>query len=128
MILCKSSMILCKMIIFRSKSKFSQWPSALYPNFLFQDQRFFYATFFKVVSIEIPSIFARNERCMTFFVEQVIQKSDVEWKTEMYWLMKDFKSKTLLPPPFSIFETFFLGGFYVFKIIITKLCPVKQER
>ncbi|XP_075249811.1 uncharacterized protein LOC142342384 isoform X2 [Convolutriloba macropyga] len=42
--------------------------------------------------------------------EYVINKADEEWKTEMYWLITEFKGKTILPPPFSIFESVWLIG------------------
>ena len=44
---------------------------------------------------------------------EIVQKADIEWKTEMYWLMKDFESKTFLPPPISIVETFGLWLYFI---------------
>ncbi|XP_063710494.1 transient receptor potential cation channel subfamily M member 1-like isoform X2 [Symsagittifera roscoffensis] len=46
--------------------------------------------------------------------DHVIEKADEEWKTEMYWLNHEFKGKTILPPPFSIFESVWLIGCKLF--------------
>ncbi|XP_075258422.1 uncharacterized protein LOC142350459 [Convolutriloba macropyga] len=35
----------------------------------------------------------------------VQENSEREWKMEMYWLLKDFEAKTILPPPLSLIET-----------------------
>ncbi|XP_063713304.1 transient receptor potential cation channel subfamily M member 1-like isoform X4 [Symsagittifera roscoffensis] len=55
---------------------------------------------------------------------EIVQKADMEWKTEMYWLMKDFKSKTFLPPPISIFETI---GLWLHFVCIERKRPVPTK-
>ena len=57
----------------------------------------------------------------------VQENSEREWKMEMYWLLKDFEEKTILPPPLSLIET----AVQLARVIHRKLVPpslIIQER
>ena len=37
----------------------------------------------------------------------ISENSSTEWKYEMFWMLEEYKKKTFLPPPFSMFERIF---------------------
>ncbi|XP_075247301.1 transient receptor potential cation channel subfamily M member-like 2 isoform X2 [Convolutriloba macropyga] len=51
--------------------------------------------------------------------EVVAENSTIEWKNEMFLLCQEYSDKPVLPPPLSIFETFYL--------FFTELCCKKSD-
>ena len=51
--------------------------------------------------------------------EVVAENSTIEWKNEMFLLCQEYSDKPVLPPPPSIFETFYL--------FFTELCCKKDD-
>ncbi|XP_063727035.1 transient receptor potential cation channel subfamily M member 2-like isoform X3 [Symsagittifera roscoffensis] len=51
--------------------------------------------------------------------EVVAENSTIEWKNEMFLLCQEYSDKPVLPPPLSIFETFYL--------FFTELCCKKDD-
>ena len=55
-------------------------------------------------SINLLNTISHDQLRVALFLFQISENSSTEWKYEMFWMLEEYKKKTFLPPPISIFE------------------------